>query len=94
VELVEASELLLRARQLAATGQRVALLGTEPVETPPGVTFVPLPREPAALAQGLYTALRRVDDLGCDVAVASLPATAGLGAAIADRLRKAAGPRN
>jgi L-threonylcarbamoyladenylate synthase len=93
VELVEARELLSRASQLAAAGQHVALLGTEAVETPPGVTFLPLPPDPTALAQALYAALRQVDELGCDVAVASLPATGGLGAAIADRLRKAAGPR-
>lgn len=93
VELVEARELLSRASQLAAAGQHVALLGTELVETPPGVTFLPLPPDPAAQAQALYAALRQVDELGCDVAVASLPATGGLGAAIADRLRKAAGPR-
>lgn len=42
----------------------------------------------------LYGSLRRADDAGADVIVVPLPEEAGLGLAVADRLRKAAGPRS
>lgn len=48
------------------------------------------PREAAAR---LFAAMRRLDALGLDIIVAEPPATYGLGVAIADRLRKAAGNR-
>jgi L-threonylcarbamoyladenylate synthase len=46
----------------------------------------------AAYARGLYGFLRELDRQGCDLIVASLPAEEGLGLAIANRLRRAAGP--
>lgn len=52
-----------------------------------------LPDEPAGMARELYAALRDLDTWGCDVIVAALPPEAGLGEAVADRLRRAAGPR-
>ncbi|MBW8884524.1 MAG: translation factor Sua5, partial [Planctomycetia bacterium] len=42
----------------------------------------------------LYSLLRRADELGCDVIISSLPIEDGIGAAVADRLRRAAGPRD
>jgi L-threonylcarbamoyladenylate synthase len=47
----------------------------------------------AAYARELYGFLRKLDEQGCDLIVASLPAEEGLGLAIANRLRRAAGPR-
>ena len=44
-------------------------------------------------AHRLYASLRRADASGAEVIVASLPGEAGLGLGVADRLRKAAGPR-
>jgi L-threonylcarbamoyladenylate synthase len=44
-------------------------------------------------AQDLYASLRRADDSGADVIVVPLPVETGLGLAVADRLRKAAGKR-
>ncbi|MEO1058838.1 MAG: Sua5 family C-terminal domain-containing protein, partial [Actinomycetota bacterium] len=44
-------------------------------------------------AQELYADLRRLDAQGYDEIIAVVPPPHGLGAAIADRLRKAAGPR-
>jgi L-threonylcarbamoyladenylate synthase len=41
----------------------------------------------------LYASLRRADDSGADVIVVPLPEETGLGLAVADRLRKAAGRR-
>jgi L-threonylcarbamoyladenylate synthase len=47
----------------------------------------------ADLAKELYDRLRTADELGCDVVLTTLPVEMGVGTAIADRLRRAAGPR-
>ncbi len=52
-----------------------------------------LPDDPAGMAHDLYAALRDLDAAGVDVVIAALPPAAGLGEAVADRLRRAAGPR-
>ncbi|MFJ6120236.1 L-threonylcarbamoyladenylate synthase [Streptomyces sp. NPDC092129] len=52
-----------------------------------------VPGSMAAYARGLYGFLRELDQQGCDLIVVSLPAEEGLGLAIANRLRRAAGPR-
>lgn len=44
-------------------------------------------------AKKLYASLRRADESGADLIVVPLPEESGLGLAVADRLRKAAGPR-
>jgi hypothetical protein len=44
----------------------------------------------AAYARALYADLRRLDTLGVDVLVAALPGAGGIGAAVADRLARAA----
>ena len=44
-------------------------------------------------ARKLYASLRRADESGAEVIVVPLPEEAGLGLAVADRLRKAAGKR-
>ena len=55
--------------------------------------IIVVPESMADYARRLYGFLRDLDDRGCDVIVASVPGEAGLGLAIADRLRRAAGPR-
>lgn len=52
-----------------------------------------LPDDVAGMARGLYAALRDLDAAGVDVVIAALPPAAGLGEAVADRLRRAAGPK-
>ncbi|GHE02937.1 hypothetical protein GCM10010339_28230 [Streptomyces alanosinicus] len=52
-----------------------------------------VPDSMAAYAHGLYRFLREFDQRGCDLIVASLPVEEGLGLAIANRLRRAAGPQ-
>lgn len=47
---------------------------------------------PETLAQSLYTGLRTLDAAGCAVILCPLPPEEGLGAALHDRLRKAARP--
>jgi L-threonylcarbamoyladenylate synthase len=94
VEIVPDESLSVRAQSLAVEGKKVAILSLERMpEYGNQVIQVITPESPADLAHELYSLLRRVDELGCDVALISLPAEEGLGAAIADRLRKAAGPR-
>ncbi|RPH41221.1 MAG: translation factor Sua5, partial [Planctomycetota bacterium] len=44
-------------------------------------------------ARELYASLRRADESGAEVIVVPLPDETGLGLAVADRLRKAAGKR-
>lgn len=46
-----------------------------------------------AAAHDLYEALRALDQLGCELILTSLPPPDGLGAAVADRLKRAAAPR-
>ena len=50
-----------------------------------------LPDDVAGMARDLYAALRDLDVAGVDLIVAALPPEAGLGEAVADRLRRAAG---
>jgi len=78
VIVVPAHELQARVEAARAAGQRVAVIDVEPA---------------AEAARRLYGELRRSDADGCDVIFASAPAEVGLGVAVADRLRKAAGPR-
>ncbi len=54
----------------------------------------PLPDDLSGMARELYGAMRDLDAAGFDVIVAALPAEVGLGEAVADRLRRAAGPRD
>jgi L-threonylcarbamoyladenylate synthase len=93
VELLEEANLLSRAAQLTAAGQRVGVVASLTLAVPPSVIHLPLPADDAEMARTLYATLRQADELSCDVVLASLPEAHGLGAAIADRLRKAAGPR-
>jgi L-threonylcarbamoyladenylate synthase len=79
VEIVEAGEVDERAAVLRTAGTKV-------------VTLLPS-RDLDDDARLLYARLRAADDDGADVVLAVLPAEEGIGAAIRDRLRKAAGPR-
>jgi L-threonylcarbamoyladenylate synthase len=79
-----------RATTLADAGERVGVLGAA---APPGATALGPGDDVAVLARVLYARLREADRLGLDVVVAVEPPPVGLGAAVADRLRRAAGPR-
>jgi L-threonylcarbamoyladenylate synthase len=58
------------------------------------VAVLVLPDDLDEAARRLYASLRELDATGVDVIVAALPPEVGIGAAIADRLRRAAGPRD
>jgi L-threonylcarbamoyladenylate synthase len=80
VEVVEdAVEAVARVEALRADGVRAGLLDPGP--------------DPDVYARHLYEWLRGADEDGLDVLVAVPPAATGLGWAVRDRLRKAAGPR-
>ena len=79
VEIVTADALDARASALRSAGKHV-------------VTIVPS-ADREADARALYARMRAADAEGADVVLAVLPDEVGIGAAIADRLRKAAGPR-
>ncbi|GAA3166736.1 L-threonylcarbamoyladenylate synthase [Nonomuraea salmonea] len=95
VVLVEPEEVIAEAERVQESGHQVGVL------LPPAFAgaevkahaVVALPASMAAYAQRLYAFLRELDQRGCDLIVASLPPEQGLGAAIANRLRRAAGPR-
>jgi L-threonylcarbamoyladenylate synthase len=95
VVLVEPGKVVAEARLAQELGHRVgvflpASLAGTPVKAHAVVT---VPDSTAAYARGLYGYLRELDHAGCDLIIASLPAEEGLGLAIANRLRRAAGPR-
>jgi L-threonylcarbamoyladenylate synthase len=77
-----------------ARGARVGVLGAHPGRAlPSDVVVLASPATVAEYARVLYGALRAADDAGLDVVVAVPPDAHGLGAAVADRLRRAAAPR-
>ncbi len=95
VQLVPSDQLVEVASALAAGGTRVGvLLFGAHAQLEGNIERVTLPAEAEQAARGLYSALRQLDERGCERILASLPPETGVGRAIADRLRKAAGPRS
>jgi L-threonylcarbamoyladenylate synthase len=97
VVLVEPDKIGAEADAAAARGHRVGvLLPAAAVGDAPAAAHVTLavPATVDAYAQGLYGFLREFDRRDCDLIIASLPPENGLGLAIANRLRRAAGPRS
>jgi L-threonylcarbamoyladenylate synthase len=93
--LVDPERVIAEAELAQDSGHRVGVLlppsfGDAPVKAE---AVVRIPASAAAYARGLFGFLRELDLQGCDLIVASLPAEQGLGLAIANRLRRAAGPR-
>lgn len=91
VLLANDAEAVGLARCFRAGGARVGLLSTTaPME--PGIDWLGLPADPDAQARELYQRLRDADALGLDIVVAVVPSSSeGIGIALQDRLRRAAG---
>jgi L-threonylcarbamoyladenylate synthase len=95
VILVEPERMATEALRLQAAGSRVGVLLAPGVALPGdfGGVALQVPHTLEEYAHELYSLLREFDRRNCDVIVAALPPEEELGAAIADRLRRAAGPR-
>jgi L-threonylcarbamoyladenylate synthase len=94
VELVDESQLAARAQLLLTQHKRLALLCENlpaACEESAQLRFIPLSSHPAICAQQLYAALREADAFQAEIALIVPPPMTGLGFAVADRLRKAAG---
>ena len=75
--------------------EKAGVMLPDDVAAPPGIDRVRIFRwgrwnAPEELAQRLYAGLRALDAAGCTVILCPLPSAEGLGAAIRDRLEKAA----
>jgi L-threonylcarbamoyladenylate synthase len=81
-----------RVDELRQQGKRVGWLVFEPTtaQTDDNTIVRQLPREPAAYAAGLYTALHTLDDAGVDCIIVARPPPTEEWLAIRDRLRRAA----
>jgi L-threonylcarbamoyladenylate synthase len=75
-----------------ASGTRVGVIAPAlPSGLPPETVVLGIARDADEYAHSLYSWLRAADAQGLDVVVAVPPAEEGVGAAVADRLRRAAG---
>ncbi len=94
VELVTLDTLVAEAAALADGGRRVGVVGLAPelaaAELPASLVPLARPVDAIAYAHDLYAALREADELGLDVVLAIAPPPVGIGAAVADRLGRAA----
>ncbi|GAA0385344.1 L-threonylcarbamoyladenylate synthase [Microbispora corallina] len=95
VVLVEPEKVVAEAEFAQELGHQVGVLLPPTFAGAPvkAHAVVAVPGSTTAYARGLYGFLRELDQRGCDLIVASLPVEEGLGLAIANRLRRAAGPR-
>jgi len=92
VLVVDRDDLAPRATALLAADQRVAVLAPGPVPAlPAAVVVLDGPADSDEYARVLYARLREVDRRGVDVLLAVPPPDAGVGVAVGDRLRRAAG---
>ena len=92
VLVVDRGDLAPRATALLAADQRVAVLAPGPVPVlPADVVVLDGPADSDEYARVLYARLREVDRRGLDVLLAVPPPDAGVGVAVGDRLRRAAG---
>jgi L-threonylcarbamoyladenylate synthase len=91
VHVVTAGEVGARAISLLATGARVALLAMDlPLGLPKGLIVLNPPTDPDDYARVLYARLRESDARDVDHLLAVPPPPTGIGAAVADRLTRAA----
>jgi L-threonylcarbamoyladenylate synthase len=92
VELVDAAAVGERVDRARARHERIGVIGVAVPRgrTDDGVVALGAPRDGDEYAHDLYRMLRDADARGVDRVFAVLPDAAGLGAAVADRLRRAA----
>jgi L-threonylcarbamoyladenylate synthase len=91
VELTDLDTLADRIEAALAREERVGVIGV--ADSRAAVDVLGIPHDGDEYAHDLYRMLRDADARGLDRVLAVVPDPAGLGAAVADRLRRAAGPR-
>jgi len=92
VLVVDRQDLAERATALLAAGERVAVLAPDPIPAlPADVVVLDSPANSDEYAHVLYARLRDADRRGVDVLLAVAPPDTGVGVAVGDRLRRAAG---
>ncbi|MDQ7042230.1 MAG: L-threonylcarbamoyladenylate synthase [Sulfurimonas sp.] len=75
--------------------KKVALLAANlPNQLAKNVIYLPLGEDVATQAHNLYHSLRKADHMGLEVLVVVMPLDDGIGHAVCDRLRRAAGLKN
>ena len=91
VRLLHADQLTAHAKAQPADGMPSSgLLAIASVPTPPGIVRLAAPTTTDDYARILYAALREADALGLALVLAVPPDPAGVGAAVIDRLTRAA----
>lgn len=91
VEMVAAGEVAARAAELARSGRTTAHLGLEPPDgAPASLLGLARPRDVDEYARVLYARMREADERGVDVLLVVPPPARGIGAAVVDRLHRAA----
>jgi len=94
VHLVTPEEIWARALTEAAAGTVGVLTDVEPpVALPDSIALALLGHDAGTQAHELYACLRTLDERGVRIILSTLPSEVGLGAAVADRLRRASAPR-
>lgn len=90
VQIVDPDCLFSEARRLVADKVRVGLItsATLPADLP--IAIVRTGANVQDLAHELYSAFRNLDDKGCEVVLLTLPSKDGIGAAVVDRIQRAA----
>jgi L-threonylcarbamoyladenylate synthase len=92
VVLISAASVAGHAARELASGRRVGVLAEKrPDGLPAAAVVLEPPRDTEDYAHVLYARLRAADDAGLDVVLAVAPTEVGIGTAVADRLRRAAG---
>jgi L-threonylcarbamoyladenylate synthase len=89
VELTDRAEIEEHAMAAIARGERVGVIGAPPADA--RVVGLGAPADVERYAHDLYAMLRAADARELDVVLAVVPDGTGLAAAVADRLRRAAG---
>jgi L-threonylcarbamoyladenylate synthase len=92
VKIVDELDVTDHAKRLLEAGMRVGILATHPVrDLPDGVIQLDPPGDTREYARVLYSRLRDADRFGIEVLLAVPAHHGGIGDAVRDRLRRAAG---
>jgi L-threonylcarbamoyladenylate synthase len=91
VVIVDAGAVAARATGWLAAGMRAGLLAiTPPAGLPAGLEVLTSPGDSHEFARVLYARLREADERGLDILLVVAPPQEGIGAAVTDRLTRAA----